>query len=131
MLKAFVLEDNAWIRQSLVEALAELAGVETVGVASTEHEAIAWLQNPQHAWDVAIIDLVLENGEGSGMGVVRAVRARAKHQKVVVLTGAASPAVRRQCEALGSDVVFDKSMEAEALLDYFQQLARQGSAQPT
>lgn len=128
MLKAFVLEDNASIRQSLIEALAELAGIETVGVASTERDAVAWLTDSQHSWDVAIIDLVLETGEGTGLGVLRSVRQRAAHQKVVVLTGAASAAVRRQCEALGSDVVFDKSMEAEALLDYFQQLAR--STQP-
>jgi two-component system OmpR family response regulator len=123
-LRAFVVEDNASIREGLIEALAELTGTETVGVASTEAQAIEWLRDPAHAWDVAIVDLVLEPRGGSGFGVLRALRDRQPHQKMVVLTGAATIDVRRRCEALGGDGVFDKSMETEALLDWLATLAR-------
>jgi DNA-binding NarL/FixJ family response regulator len=123
-LRAFLVEDNASIRASLIEALAELTGTETVGVASNEAEAVAWLRDPAHAWDVAIVDLVLEPRGGSGFGVLRALRERSPRQKMVVLTGTASPDVRRRCEALGSDGVFDKSMETEALFDWLVTLAR-------
>ena len=117
-LKAFVVEDNVSIRTSLIEALTELAGIEAAGVASTEATAVAWLRDPAHEWDIAIVDLVLEPRGGSGLGVLRSLRDRKPHQKMVVLTGSASPEIRRQCEALGGDRVFDKSMETEALLDY-------------
>ena len=123
-LRAFLVEDNASIRASLIEALAELAGTETVGVAATEAQAVAWLRDPANAWDVAIVDLVLEPHGGSGFGVLRALRDRAPQQKMVVLTGTASVEVRRRCDALGSDRVFDKSMETEALFDWLATLAR-------
>jgi DNA-binding NarL/FixJ family response regulator len=122
-IKAFIVEDNLSIRESLVEALAELADVETVGVASTESAATAWLTDAGNAWDVAIVDLILEPG-GNGLGVLKACRERQAGQKVVVLTGTANEHVRRECEALGSDKVFDKSMETDALIDWCQAQSR-------
>jgi hypothetical protein len=41
-----------------------------------------------------------------------------------VLTGTANPEVRRRCEAIGADGVFDKAMETEAMLDWCVKLAR-------
>lgn len=122
-LKAFVVEDNVSIRDSLVEALAELAGIVTGGVAGNEKAAIAWLTDTANEWDIAIVDLVLEPG-GSGFGVLNALRQRKPGQKMVVLTGTANPEVRKQCEALGSDGVFDKSIETDALMDYCQALSQ-------
>jgi DNA-binding NarL/FixJ family response regulator len=122
-LKAFVVEDKVSLRESLIEALAELAGVDTCGVAGNEKAAVAWLTDAANQWDLAIVDLILERG-GSGFGVLQACRDRKREQKVVVLTGTANPDVRRQCEALGSDRVFDKSMETEALIAYCLALAQ-------
>ena len=116
-LQAFIVEDNVAIRTSLAEALAELAGVVTCGVAADEKTAVAWLTDPANQWDIAIVDLVLLPG-GSGLGVLRSCRNRPADRKMVVLTATASPDVRRQCEALGSDGVFDKSMETDALIDW-------------
>jgi DNA-binding NarL/FixJ family response regulator len=122
-LKAFVVEDNAAIRKSLVEALAELAGVETTGEAASEKQALAWLADERNEWDIAIVDLTLEPG-GSGFGVLRACRERQPGRKVVVLTGTANPDVRRYCESLGCDGVFDKSMETDALMSYCAAVAQ-------
>jgi DNA-binding NarL/FixJ family response regulator len=123
-LKAFVVEDQAAIRDSLVDALAEIAGIETAGWATTERAATAWLRDPAHHWDIAIIDLVLELGGGSGFGVLQSLRVRPVTQKMVVLTATADPQVRRHCQDMGADGVFDKAMETEALLDYCAALAR-------
>jgi DNA-binding NarL/FixJ family response regulator len=123
-LKAFVLDDQAQVREGLSEALAEVSGIETAGTAADERSAVAWLRDPANHWDIAVIDLVLEPGGGSGFGVLQALRQRASTQKMVVLTGSASPEIRRRCEAMGADGVFDKAMETEAMLDYCVALAR-------
>lgn len=133
-LKAFVVEDNPSIRESLREALWELAGIETAGFAGSEKAAIAWLSDPANDWDVAIVDLILEQG-GSGFRVLKACHDRRAGRKMVVLTGTANPDVRKQCEVLGCDGVFDKSIETDALMDYCQALAQaargeRGEAQP-
>jgi len=122
-LKAFIVEDQPASRDSLVEALTELAGIEAVGWAPDEKTATAWLRNPANRWDIAIVDLVLESG-GSGFGVLQALRGRPAVQKMVVLTGSANPQVRRHCEEMGADGVFDKAMETDAMLDYCVALAR-------
>ena len=129
--KAFVVEDNPAIRESLVETLAELADVETRGVAGNQKDAVAC---PSRITPMicllrlAIVDLVLEPG-GNGFGVLKAVQDRQGGRKVVVLTGSASPDVRLQCEALGADNVFDKSIDTEALIDYCRDLGGRGRMQ--
>ena len=122
-LKAFVVEDNVAIRDSLIEALRELTGIMTTGVASSQKAAVAWLTDGANDWDIAIVDLILEPG-GSGFGVLNACRDRKPEQKILVLTATANPDVRKQCEALGSDGVFDKSIETDALIDYCLALAQ-------
>lgn len=122
-LKAYVVEDNPAIRDSLIEALRELTGIVTTGVAGSQNEAVAWLCDSANDWDIAIVDLILEPG-GSGFGVLNACRDRRLGQKMVVLTATANPDVRKQCEALGSDGVFDKSIETDALIDYCLALAQ-------
>lgn len=122
-LKAYVVEDNPSIRESLTEALAELAGIPTAGFSGNEQSAIAWLIDGANVWDIAIVDLNLERG-GSGFGVLSACRARKLGRRVVVLTGTANPDVRRKCLAMGCDGVFDKAIETEALLDYCRQLTQ-------
>jgi CheY-like chemotaxis protein len=120
-LKAFVVEDNVAIRDGLVETLAELAGVQTVGTAAAEKPAVQWLQDPAHDWDVAIVDLLLEPGGGTGLGVLRALAGRPASRSVVVLTGTANPDVRDQCLAMGAERVFDKAMETDDLIAWCQE----------
>ena len=123
-LNAFVVEDNPHIRENLVGALEELTCVRVVGSSATEDESLAWLQGRAPEWDIAIVDLVLEPRGGTGFGVLQSLRDRPATKKVVVLTATANAEVRRRCEAMGADGVFDKAMETEALLDYCVKLAR-------
>jgi DNA-binding NarL/FixJ family response regulator len=115
-LKAYIVEDSPTIRENLIETLHELAEVEAVGMADTEREARAWLAEHAQAWDVAVVDLFLR--EGNGLGVVEACRGRRRGQKVIVLSNQATSDMRRRCAQLGADAVFDKSTEIDALLDY-------------
>lgn len=133
--RAYIVEDSPTIRDNLIETLKELAGVEPVGMAETEHEGKRWLAR-NDGWDFAIVDLFLR--EGSGLNVVEAVRGRRKDQKVIVLSNHATRDVRWRCQQLGADAVFDKSTEIDALVDYClrqtpaaQPAATAAAAQPT
>jgi two-component system, OmpR family, response regulator len=115
-LRIYLVEDNAIIRENLAGTLAELVGSTLSGYAEGESEAISWLQGSSNAWDLAIVDLFLK--QGNGLGVVAANKNRSARQKLVVLTNYASPGVRDQCIKLGADAVFDKSNDIEALVSF-------------
>ena len=55
--RAFIVEDSPTIRDNLMETLQELAEVEFVGTAETEHDGKRWFAGNDEAWDVAIVDL--------------------------------------------------------------------------
>ena len=120
-LKAFVVEDNAVIRESLVAALEELAPVEVIGTAEDERAAVEWLGQGDDACDLVIVDIFLKSG--SGLGVLRAAHDRHRPMTMVVLSNYATADMERRCLALGASRVFDKSSELDELIGYCEQLA--------
>ncbi|NDZ15344.1 hypothetical protein C7T35_25250 [Variovorax sp. WS11] len=120
--KTYLVEDNPVIRENLVGFLEDIADATVVAHAAGEREAVDWLAHHRDGWDMAIVDLFLE--QGNGLGVVDAVRRRSAHQKVVVLSNYATPDMRARSKALGADAFFDKSAEIELLLDYCERLSR-------
>jgi two-component system, OmpR family, response regulator len=115
-LRTYIVEDNPTIRDNLIGTLEELARIDAVGSADTEAAARQWLGENKHQWDLAIIDLFLK--QGSGLGLLAAIRERESWQKVVVLSNYATTDIRKRCAQLGVDAVFDKSNEIDALVDY-------------
>ena len=63
-----------------------------------------------------MVDIFLK--QGSGLGVLRALRDRTPEQRVVVLSNYATVELRSQRRELGADRVFDKSTELATFLDY-------------
>lgn len=119
--KTYLVEDNPVIRENLTGFLEDIADAVVVAHASGEDEAVHWLRKHGDAWDVAIVDLFLD--QGNGLGVVDACRQRRSDQKVVVLSNYATPDMRARSKALGADAFFDKSAEIEQLLDYCEKLS--------
>lgn len=119
--KTYLVEDNPVIRENLVGFLEEVADAKVVAHAATETEAVMWLHSHTDGWDIAIVDLFLQ--QGNGFGVVSACRNRAKHQKVVVLSNYATADMRERSRALGADAFFDKSAEIDLLLAYCESVA--------
>lgn len=117
MFRGFVVEDNVPVRAALVEGLAELAGVTTVGYAGDERTALGWLTDPANDWDIAIIALHLGAG-GSGYRILEALNQRQPHQRVVVWTATAEPLARTRCQMLGVDRIFDRATETSQLMEY-------------
>ncbi|MBA3594235.1 MAG: response regulator [Polaromonas sp.] len=112
----YLVEDNQTILDNLIETLEEIASVKVVGHAATEMDATRWLLINDGHWQLAVVDLFLQ--EGSGLGVLAGCRQREPYQKVVVLTNYATDDVRRRAMELGADAVFDKSNQLDEFFDY-------------
>jgi CheY-like chemotaxis protein len=115
-LRTFIVEDNATIRENLIGTLEELASVVSLGWAEGEKEACAWFEHHRGEWDLAIVDLFLK--QGSGLGVLETCQERGGNQRLIVLSNYATEDMRKRCEQLGADAVFDKSNEIDALVEY-------------
>lgn len=120
-LKTYIIEDSPVIRQSLIETLEELVPVTVVGVAEDELTALKWLAQPGNPVDLVIVDLFLKSG--SGLGVLRNMKANLQSYKIVVLSNYATKDIRQKCFELAADQVFDKSTEIELLITYCGDLA--------
>jgi two-component system OmpR family response regulator len=115
-LRIYLVEDSPVIRDALAESLEELVGARVVGWASTEAEAIQWLEANPSNWDLAVVDLFLL--QGSGLNVVKSCSNRALRQKVIVLTNYATEPIRQRCLAAGADGIFDKATEIDEFTRY-------------
>ena len=115
-LQAFVIEDNATIRENLIGTLEELTCVRVAGASATEDEALAWLGQNPGGWDLVIVDLFLK--QGSGIHLAQSIRRARPMQKIVVFSNYINASVRKRCAQLGVDAVFDKSTEIDSLVDY-------------
>ena len=126
-LRVFLVEDLQRMRGLLGELFDSMGGFTVVANASTEAEANLWLDEHPGGWDVAVIDLVLE--QGAGMNVIRRCKSDPAGGRIVVFSSYATPGVRQHCLALGADAVFDKS-ETGAFIQWFHDLADSENAGP-
>jgi DNA-binding NarL/FixJ family response regulator len=119
--RVFVVEDSALIRKRIVDDLLFLMRFDVVGVAESESEAVAGVA--ELLPDIVVTDIQLK--EGSGLEVVRKIRARAPvpPPQIFVLTNYAFPEYKRQCLVSGADAFLDKSSEYDRFLALMRQAA--------
>lgn len=125
VLNCFLVEDSPVIRQNLVATLEEMLPMRVVGTAEDEMTALQWLQESPTPCDLLIIDVFLRTG--TGLEVLRRAKALRPQANLVVLTNYATPEMRRRCQELGADRLFDKSAELEDLLAYCEELTERHS----
>jgi DNA-binding NarL/FixJ family response regulator len=106
------------IRENLADTLEELADVEVIGSAGDEESAVHWMSRAAAAEraDVVIVDIFLNSG--TGLGVLRAAQRLGIAAHRIVLTNYATDDVRRRCESLGAERVFDKCRQLEEMINY-------------
>ena len=118
--RVFLVEDMKQVHAVLAEMLAGAGDFRVVGIAPTEAEAKLWLLENPGGWDLAIVDLVLD--QGTGMAVIPDAAASARREgAVVVFSDYASDGIRDHCRKLGADAVFLKS-QVQDLMDYCSEL---------
>ena len=123
-LRVLLVEDSRSALGLLASLLERIGGLRVVGTAASEAQARDWLDEHPAGWDIAVVDLVLE--EGSGVGVIRRARALSPSARVVVFSSYATPRLREHCLRLGADAAFDKS-NAEAFAQWLRDTVRAGA----
>jgi len=126
-LRVFLVEDLQRMRGLLGDLFESIGGFQVVANASTEAEANLWLDDHPGGWDVAVVDLVLE--QGAGMNVIRRCRSDPAGGRVIVFSSYATPGVRQHCLDLGADAVFDKS-ETTGFIKWFNDLEHRENSGP-
>lgn len=119
-IRVLLVEDMKQVQSVLGELLSVVGDFRMVNVAGTEAEAKHWLGENPGQWDLAIVDLVLD--QGTGMAVIPRARAMAREgATIVVFSDYASDGIRNHCLKLGADAVFLKSQTQE-FMDYCSEL---------
>ena len=121
--EVFLVEDLKNIQSAMAQMLEGLGDFHLAAVVSTEAEALGWLVQNRGKWDLAVIDLVLD--QGSGMGVISRARRTAPHGRVVVFSNFVTPGIKAHCLRLGADAAFDKNAELRDFADYCADLAEE------
>ena len=116
------------IRARLAESLAEIPGLEVVGAAETEPEALALLRHT--AWDAAVLDLQLKRGTGLGVLKALALGERPPNTTIIVFTNFAFPQYRQRSLELGADYFFDKVHEFHRVREVLRDLANRPGIEP-
>lgn len=126
LLRIFLVEDSAAIRDLLIENLTNIPGVMLAGVADGESAALEQLAHQKY--DVLILDIGLK--QGNGMSLLRTLRQLPEHDASIkiIFTNNVSDTYRRAGEQYGVGFFFDKASDFLQLRALMQDLA---ACQPT
>lgn len=120
-LRVFLVDDLISMHSLMRDLFAAVGGVQLVATASSEGEAKLWLEDHPGEWDLAVLDLVLQ--QGSGMGVIGPCRQHHPGGRIVVFSSYVTPVIREHCLRLGAGDVFSKD-ETSQFITWLHQLAQ-------
>lgn len=120
MIKVFIVDDSAIVRERLSEMLSEFPEVEITGKTGDPSEALDDIckLNP----DVVILDIRLPGR--SGIDLLPDVKKVESVPVVIILTNYPYPQYREKCMDAGADYFFNKSTEFDKIGEVLKQLIR-------
>ena len=90
--RLLLVEDLPQMQAVVIDLLATVGDFQLVKTVVTEAEANLWLDENQNQWDLAVVDLILE--QGTGLGVVARAKSRQPGARVVVFSDYATDGIR-------------------------------------
>jgi DNA-binding NarL/FixJ family response regulator len=106
-MRVYIVDDSSVVVERLRDLLEEVPGAVCVGQASDVPQAVRGIRevNP----DALILDLQMPGG--TGLDVLRAIRADHPHLHILVCTNYPYAQYREECLSAGADFFLDKSAE--------------------
>ena len=117
-IRVLLVEDSVVLAERLRELLMQIPDVELVGSADNERNAIALARTSSP--DAIILDLHLK--QGTGFGVIRALRVVRHAPQIIVLTNYALPQYKREAESLGVQFFLDKARDFHRIPDILREI---------
>lgn len=119
-MKVFIVEDSPAVLERLVEIVRELSDVDLVGDAASYDDAVSGILATRP--DVAILDIKLADGRGSGIDVLARVRPDLPEMKAIVLSNYVTPQHLKASADAGAEYFLDKSADTDRLPEILEQL---------
>jgi DNA-binding NarL/FixJ family response regulator len=110
-MKVFIADDSSAVVERLADLLEEVRGAQLVGQAGDVPEAIRCIQKTKP--DAVILDLQMPGG--TGVDVLRAIRADHPYIFVLICTNYPYSQYREECLSAGANFFLDKSSEFEKI----------------
>ena len=117
-LTVFLADDSAFIRERLPAMLAEITGVEVIGLAADGIEAVNSIGKLKP--DVVVLDIRMPGK--NGMEVLQELKEFEPAPCVIMLTNYPYPQYRKKCLDMGADYFLDKSADFDGLFTVIKQL---------
>jgi DNA-binding NarL/FixJ family response regulator len=120
IVRVFIVDDSAIIRERLEMMLSELKGIEIIGQAKGSTEAEEAI--PKLKPDVVILDIRMHGG--NGIEVLKNIKRDKNSPLVIMLTNYPYPQYRKKCKDAGANFFFDKSTEFDKITEVLKKLTR-------
>jgi len=120
IVRVFIVDDSAIIRERLEMLLSELKGIEIIGQAKGSTEAEEAI--PKLKPDVVILDIRMHGG--NGIEVLKNIKKEKNSPLVIMLTNYPYPQYRKKCKDAGANFFFDKSTEFDKITEVLKKLTR-------
>jgi DNA-binding NarL/FixJ family response regulator len=109
--KVVIVEDSLNIQIALKLLIESVSSFRVEAVESTAATAIDWAKRHPGAWDIAVVDLML--AEGDGFEVIRRFASQPDRGHIIVYSAYVTPVIDRYCRELGANAVFPKEAAAK------------------
>jgi two-component system, NarL family, response regulator DevR len=106
-MRVFIVDDSSVVVERLVDLLQDVPGAVLAGQAGDVPQAIHGIRQAKP--DALILDLQMPGG--TGLDVLRAIRADYPHLHILICTNYPYAQYREECLTAGADFFLDKSVE--------------------
>jgi DNA-binding NarL/FixJ family response regulator len=117
-LRLFIADDSEQFRSSLRDLLLDVPGVQIAGQAGDVNKAINGIRQTEP--DAVILDLKMPGG--TGLDVLKRIKAGPLPPTVIILTGYPYPEYRKAAMDAGADRFFEKGVEEGELVEVVKEL---------
>ena len=124
LLKVFIADDSAPVRERLAALISEIETVQLVGQAENGHDAMEAVRKLRP--DVVILDIRMP--DGNGFQVLEGIKKNVAAPAVIMLTAFSYPQYRKKCLEAGAECFFDKTTELCRVAEALEHLVQGKSA---